>query len=273
MLGFTETGQVGIDDGGDGAFVAEVDLNLAEVFALFEQVGGVRVTQRMDVGQLFDAAGFEGQAKAALESAARHGFGGRAGPLAATTFGGEQKDRMAVGFPELAQEQQGALGQGDVAVAIAFAGADMQEHASGIDVGNLEAQAFTQSQTAGVDGDEADAMVEQGNLGQDAANLAGGKHHGEFELGVGAGQFQLVRPGTVESFLPEELDGANGLGAGLPGDLLVRLEVNAVLADVLWSKEIGRLIVELADLAETGEIGLLGAGTDGQELKVVAEGF
>ena len=49
---------------------------------------------------------------------------------------------MAVGFPLFAQEQQGALGQGDVAVAIAFARADVQEHASGIDVGNLEAQAF-----------------------------------------------------------------------------------------------------------------------------------
>jgi hypothetical protein len=36
MLGFAEARQVGIDDGGNGAFVAEVDLNLAEVLALFE---------------------------------------------------------------------------------------------------------------------------------------------------------------------------------------------------------------------------------------------
>lgn len=221
MLGFAEAGQVGINDGGDGAFVAEVDLNLAEVLALFEQVGCVRVPQRMDMGLLFNAAGFEGQAESPLEGGAAHRLGGGGSAQAAVTFGGKKEGWMAVSFPLLAQEQQGALGQGDVAVAIAFARADMQEHASGIDVGNLEAQAFAQTQTAGVDGDEADAMVQQGNFGQDAANLGGGKHHRELELGIGAGQFHFVGPGAVERFLPEELDGANGLGAGLTGNFLV----------------------------------------------------
>jgi hypothetical protein len=73
-----------------------------------------------------------------------------------------------------------------------------------------------------------------------------------------------VGPNPVEGFLPEELDGANGLGAGLAGDFLVGLEMNAVLADVLRGKQVGGLIVELADLAETGVIGLLSAGTNGQ---------
>lgn len=44
MLGFAETGQVGVEGGDVGVFVAEVDLDLAEVFALFEQVCGVRMT-------------------------------------------------------------------------------------------------------------------------------------------------------------------------------------------------------------------------------------
>jgi hypothetical protein len=149
----------------------------------------------------------------------------------------------------------------------------MQEHASGIDVGHLEAQAFAQTQTAGVNGDEADAMVQQGNFGQNAADLGGGKYDREFELGIGAGQFHFVGPGAVERFLPEELDGANGLGAGLTGHFLVGLEVNAVLADVFGGEEFGGLVVELADLAQAGEIGLFGAETNGQELEVVGEGF
>jgi hypothetical protein len=45
MLGFTETGQVGVNDGDDRALVAEVDLDLAEVFATFKQVGGIGMTQ------------------------------------------------------------------------------------------------------------------------------------------------------------------------------------------------------------------------------------
>jgi len=273
MLGFAEARQVGIDDGGNGAFVAEVDLNLAKVLTLFEQVGGVGVPQRMDMGLLFNAAGIEGQAESTLEGGAAHRLGRGGSAQAAVTFGGKKEGWMAMGFPLLAQEEQGALGQGDVAIAIAFARADMQEHASGIDVGNLEAQAFAQTQTAGVNGDEADAVVQQGNFGQNEADLGGGKYDGELELGIGAGQFHFVGPGTVESFLPEELDGADGLGAGLTGNLLAGLEVNAVLANVFGGEELGGLIVELADLAKAGEIGLFSAGANGQELEVVGEGF
>ena len=227
----------------------------------------------MDVGLFFDAAGLEGQAERALEGGAAHRFGGGEGAQAAVTFGGKEEGRMTVGFPELAQEQQGALGQGDVAVAVPFAGADRQEQAGGINVPDLEAQALAQTQAAGVDGDQAEALVQQGNLGQNAAHLRGGEHHGELELGIGAGQFHFVGPGPAQRLFPEDLNGTNGLGAGLAGDLLVGLEVNAVLADVLRAQEVRGLVVELADLAQTGEIGLLGARADGQELEVVGEGF
>jgi hypothetical protein len=56
---------------------------------------------------------------------------------------------------------------------------------------------------------------------------------------------QFLRPGPVEGFFPEQLDGADGLGAGLAGDLFVGLEMDAVLADVLRRESIGRLAVEL----------------------------
>ena len=173
MLGFAEAGQVGVDDGGNGTLVAEVDLNLAEVFPLFEQVGCVRVAQRMDVGLFFDAAGFEGQAESALEGGAAHGFGGAGGAQTAMTLGGKEKDGMAMGFPLFAQEQKCALGQRDVTVVIALASADVQEHTAGINVGDLEAQAFPQAQATGVDSDETNAMVQQGNFRQDAAHFGG----------------------------------------------------------------------------------------------------
>ena len=221
MLGFAEAGQVGVNDSGNGAFVAEVDLNLAQVLALFEQMGGVRVSECMDMGSLFNAAGGEGQAKSTLKGGAGHRRGGGGSAQAAVAFGGKKEGRMAVGFPDLAQKEQGALGQGDVAVAIAFTRADMQEHASGINVGNLEAQAFAQTQTAGVDGGKADTLVQQRNFSQNTANFGGRKHDRELELGIGADQFHFVGPGTMEGFLPEELDGTNGLGAGLTGNFLL----------------------------------------------------
>ena len=47
MLGLAQAGQVRVDDGGGGGFMTEVDLDLAEVLALLEQMRGVTVPQRL----------------------------------------------------------------------------------------------------------------------------------------------------------------------------------------------------------------------------------
>lgn len=41
MLGFAEAGQVGVEGGDDRTFVSEIDLNLAEVLPLLQQMRGV----------------------------------------------------------------------------------------------------------------------------------------------------------------------------------------------------------------------------------------
>ena len=273
MLGLAEAGQMGVDGGDDRTLVAEVDLDLAEVLALLEQMGGVGVAQGMDVRLLFDAGGVEGQAESALQGGAAHWFGGGAGAQTAVTFGGKEQRGMTMRFPLLAQKQQGALGQRDVTVLIALAAPDVQEHAFGIDVRDLEPQTFAQAQATGVDGDETDAMIQGGNGGEDAAHFGAGEHDGEFELGIGAGQFQFVRPEAVEGFFPEEFDRADGLGAGLAGDLFVALEMDAILADVLGAEQVGGFAIKLTELAEAGVVSLLGAGADGQELEIIGEGF
>jgi hypothetical protein len=51
----------------------------------------------------------------------------------------------------------------------------------------------------------------------------------------------------------------------------VALEMNAVLANLLRRDQVGRLVIELAQLAQAGVVGLLGAGADGQELEVIGE--
>ena len=92
-------------------------------------------------------------------------------------------------------------------------------------------------------------------------------------MGIGANQFQLVRPGAAKGFFPEQFDGADGLGAGLAGDLLVELEMDAILADLFGAKQLGGLAVKLTELADARVIGLFSAWADGQELQVVSEGF
>ena len=271
MLRFAEAGQVGVKGRHGWALMTQVDLNLAQVLALLQQMGGVGVAQGVDMGVLGDAAGLEGQAKGPLQGGAAHRLGGRAGAQAAVTFGGKEQDRMAMGFPLLAQEPQRALGQRDVAVPVAFAGADMQEHALRIDIAHFQAQAFAQAQPAGVEGNEANPMIQGGHGGQDATHFGGREHDRQFELGIGANQLQFMRPGAVKGFFPEQLEGADGLGAGLAGDLFMGLEMDAILAQVFGRKQVGGFVVKLADLADAGVIGLLGARADGQQFEVVGE--
>jgi hypothetical protein len=140
---------------------------------------------------------------------------------------------MPMSLPLLAEQFQGALRQGHIAVAVAFATPDVEEHAFGVDVAHLQTQAFTQAEPAGIDGGKADAMIKALHFSEDLANLGSGKDDRQFELGIGADQFKFVRPLALEGFFPEELECADELGGSLAGDFLDRLEMDAVLADRL----------------------------------------
>ena len=116
-------------------------------------------------------------------------------------------------------------------------------------------------------------MIQRGNRAENAAHFGGGEHDGEFELGIGPDQFQFVGPVPVEGFLPKHLDGADGLSAGLAGDLLVGLQMDAILANVFGREQLGRAAVKLAQLPDAGVIGRFGASADGQQFEVIGEGF
>ncbi len=165
MLGLAEAGPVRRDGGDDRTFVAEVDLDLAQILAWLQQRRRVRMAQRMNRRRLGDAAGLEGETKGALQGGAAERFGGGGGALAAVAFGGAEQDGMPVRFPLLAQQQQRALGPRDVTILMALAPAEVQEPALGSDVANFEPQPFAQAQAAGVNGAEADAMIQGGHGG------------------------------------------------------------------------------------------------------------
>jgi hypothetical protein len=84
---------------------------------------------------------------------------------------------------------------------------------------------------------------------------------------------EFGRPDAFEGFLPEKFEGADDLGGGLAGDLLDRLEMDAVLAELLGGDQVGGFGMELGELAQTGEIGLSGARGDGEEGEVIGERF
>jgi hypothetical protein len=54
-----------------------------------------------------------------------------------------------------------------------------------------------------------------------------------------------VRPLPTQGFLPEDLNRADELGAGLAGYLFVLFKINAILAQVFRRKQFGGFIVML----------------------------
>ena len=266
-----ETGQVGVEGGDVGIFMTEIDLDLAQIFAAFEQVGGITVTQGVNVSVFFDAAGVESQAEGALEGRAAHRFGGGGGALTAVTLGGEEQRGMAMGFPLLPQQQQGAFGQRDVTVAPAFTGADVKETALGVHVADFQAQGFAQTQAAGIDGGQGDALVQGRDGREDTAHFGGREHDGQFELGIGADQLEFDGPDALEGFFPEQFEGANDLGGGLAGDLFFGLEVETILTELLGGDQVGGFAEVFADVADGVMVSLFGAGADGQEGQVSRE--
>ncbi len=111
------------------------------------------LAQGVDMGVFLNAAGFERQMESPLQGRTTQGAGGGGRSCASpSTFGREKERRMAMGFPLLAEQFQGALGQGHVAVSVAFAATNVEQHPLRIDVAHLQSQAFTQTQPAGVNG-------------------------------------------------------------------------------------------------------------------------
>lgn len=266
MLCFAQAGQVGVNHGRNRTAVPEVDLDLAQVLALLQQVRGVGMAQGVDVGGFLDAAGFESDAEGALQGIPAHRFSGSRSAFASATFGRKEECGMTMTLPLLTQQKEGAFGQRDITVLVAFALADVEEHSFGINVADLQAQTFSQSQTTGINGGETNAMIERSYQGDDAPDFRSGKNNRKFELGIGTDQFDFMWPDAFECFLPEDFGGANELRAGLPGELLFGLEVNAILSDLFRSDQVGRFIVELAELTDAGVVGLFSAGKDRQEL-------
>ncbi len=223
------------------------------------------------MGGLLEATGPQRQTESALESRALDRLAGRGGALSAVTFAGKKPARMPMGFPLLAEQLQEPFGQWDITVAITFAGADVQEHALGIDVADLEVQAFTQAQAAAINGGQANALIEGRDLRQDLAHFLGGEHDGKFELRIGSDQLDFGRPRLAKGFFPEEFDRADGLSGSLAGEFLLRFKIEEVLTEFFGGDELRGFAVGLAEFVDAAPVAQDGALGQRQQTQIVEE--
>ena len=138
--------------------MSQVVLDETEMHPRFKQVRGPRVAERVHRGALVDAAGLQGSAKGALYAVARHGCGGCGHPKTAPARSRKKPHGVAMGCPGVAEQCEGLLGQGDIAVLRAFAIAHVDDHPGTINIGDLQVGAFLESQATGINGTQADAI-------------------------------------------------------------------------------------------------------------------
>ena len=135
-------GQMGIDGGGFGRVVAKVYLDLTEIDACFQEMGGKAVSKGSYGGEFVNAAFSEGEAKGILNVTIGHGYGGGSPMDAAPAGSREDPDGIMMGLPVLTQDGKGGLRQWYIAVFAAFAVADMNDITGTVDILNFEVGTF-----------------------------------------------------------------------------------------------------------------------------------
>lgn len=151
----------------------------------------------------------------------------------------EGQTRVAVGFPKLTQNFQGPLRQRNEAIGITLAATNVQEHPVRNNVSHLQAPGCAQAQTTGIDRDQSAAVIGLDDFTQDAVHLAGRGHHRKLVFEIGSDQHKFRGPASAQGLFPENLDGTNGLGGALPGNLLIDLEMDAILPNLFGGDQFG----------------------------------
>src|SRR6266496_2456985 len=171
-------------------------------------MGGHAVTQTMDMSLFADTALLEGAAKSSLQRAVVDGAGVVRDAVfeAMPSHGREQPDRRTMRGPEFTQALEGLLSQGDKTLLVALA-ADAQEHAGGVQVGDLQAATFIQAQGAGINGGQANPINGSAHATQNLLDFLSAEHDRQL-LGLGRAQEFETGPISLQGVLEEELDGA-----------------------------------------------------------------
>ena len=123
-------------------------------------------------------------------------------------------DRMAVGDPVLAQQDQRALGQGHIPVVVSFATPDVKHHPGTINVCNLELNPFLQTQTAAINGAQADPVVQQAHTTEHPPHFFPAENDRQLSFSGWPDQSQS-RYFLTEGLLLKKLDRAESNGAGI----------------------------------------------------------
>ena len=146
--------------------------------------------------------------------------------------------------------------QGDEAVLVPLAPADMDQHPAGVDVGDLQMERLLQPQPQGIDGPEEALQAGLADGGDQLIDFGDGQHGGQLEL---LGDAQLLERGPFPraGVAIEELESGVGDLEGIAFPLLVVLDEQQVASQVVFGGQVGRLVEPLGELADRAEVGFV----------------
>jgi hypothetical protein len=116
---------------------------------------------------------------------------------------------MPVCAPELPQHLQNALRKWDVAILVSFPVPHVNHHPLAVDVSNLEVNPFGYTQSAGIDGIQANPKAWTTNMPQDLVHFGNAKHRRQLPFSRGAYQVQRS-PLSSKGMHEKELDAGTG---------------------------------------------------------------
>jgi hypothetical protein len=186
--------------------------------------------------------------------------------FAISAQGGEEELRMAVGYPIVAEQVEGGLGERHVAIFGALSPVDMDHHAGGVDIGDFEMESFVKPQTAGVYGGKIGIVLEGFDAGQNASDFFHAEDGRKSSFILGTEDSEDV-PVALEDVLVEEAYPAIADPHGIGRPVISVFPVEEIVLKLLLANEIGRLAVELDEHAQGPCIGLLRAFPFAVELK------
>lgn len=246
--------------------MTQPELNESQVETGFQQMRRPGMAQSVNRSEFVDATVFESGAESVLHTALRPGLSCLRQLDVVTPFGRKEPEGVAVALPIVAQVFEGALRQRHEAVFVAFAMSDVKHQARAIDIGNLKPYALLESQTAGVDGGQTDAVARQTDGAENLSDFLLTEDDGKFLLGFRAHEIEN-RPLAIESKLEEELDGAKGDGDSRARPFLDIDDVEKVVSEFIFRDQVWGFVKVLGELPDSANVGLLSAFGESPELQ------
>jgi len=234
--------------------MAQGALDETGIHAGFEEMGGVRMPERVDGHPCFgDAGSLFGCAEGALDAGPTHRVGSRGTLLVIPPRGGKEPGFVTMGFPVGAQQRECICRQGDIPVFGALAAVDMDLEALPIHIGDLQGEGFMEPEAQAINGGEVDLVVQGSGRLEEPPDLLHTEDSGELVDGRRTHEREGM-PVALEDMLIEEANATVADAHGRWGEAIDVFAVEEVTLKLLFRDAVGCFVVELGEQADFTDI-------------------